>query len=71
MQPPPLPKTQKKPKIKIDDKFTFHYPLSPDASPASLKDYSAQIPVLVVSNYPYSFRNYNQYFKIFLDTKKP
>ena len=63
-------KPQKNPKITIDDQVTFRYPPAPNSSPASPRDASAQSPGCKVSNFPYSLRNYNQYFKTASNTKK-
>ena len=65
----PLPLPQKKNQKKIDNKVTLpDYPV-PSAPTTSPIDASSQIPVSTVSNFPYSMRNHNQYFKIAPYTK--
>ena len=68
--PPPPPKKQKKIKIAIDDKVTFNYTPALNALPDTPNYDSARILASTVSNYPYTLRNCNPYFKIDPDTQK-
>ena len=64
-------KNQKNKENKIDDKYTFDTPPTPDSPGPDNPNASAQDADSTDSYLPYAFRNRNKYYKITPNTKKP